>query len=94
MTNKLALLTSIFILSIGMVSAITPVHATISCAGYLPNSYFERIQNNDKFAGKLTEQADGTQQLQDLNGNVIIDNLTNAYILMDTYLLAKQHRVF
>lgn len=91
MTNKLALLTWVSILSVGAVSAITPAHATISCAGYLPNSYFERIENNDKFAGKLTEQTDGTQQLQDLNGNVIIDNLTDAYILMDIYLLAKQH---
>lgn len=90
MTNKLALLTWVSILSIGMVSTITPAHATISCAGYLPNSYFERIQNNDKFAGKLTEQADGTQQLQDLNGNVIIDNLTDAYILMDKYVLAQR----
>ena len=91
MTNKLALLTSISILSVGAVSTITPAHATISCAGYLPNSYFERIENNKSFAGKLVEQTDGSQQLQDLNGNVIIDNLTDAYILMDTYLLAKQH---
>ena len=91
MTNKLALLTSISILSVGAVSTITPAHATISCAGYLPNSYFERIENNKSFAGKLVEQTDGSQQLQDLNGNVIIDNLTDAYILMATYLLAKQH---
>lgn len=91
MTNKLALLTSISILSIGMVSAITPAHATISCAGYLPNSYFERIENNKPFAGKLVEQADSTQQLQELNGKVLLDNLTDAYILMDTYVLAKQH---
>ncbi len=91
MTNKLAFLGWVSILSIGVVSAITPAHATISCAGYLPNSYFERIENNDKFAGKLVRQANGTQQLQDLNSNVIIDNLTDAYILMDTYLLAKQH---
>ena len=91
MTNKLALLTSISILSIGMVSTITPAHATISCAGYLPNSYFERIENNKPFAGKLVEQADGTQQLQELNGKVLLDNLTDAYILMDTYVLAKQH---
>lgn len=91
MTNKLALLTSISILSVGAVSAITPAHATISCAGYLPNSYFERIENNKSFAGKLVEQTDGSQQLHDLNGNVIIGNLTDAYILMDTYMLAKQH---
>ncbi len=91
MTNKLALLTSISILSIGMVSTITPAHATISCAGYLPNSYFERIENNKPFAGKLVEQADGMQQLQELNGKVLLDNLTDAYILMDTYVLAKQH---
>lgn len=91
MTNKLALLTWVSILSVGAVSAITPAHATISCAGYLPNSYFERIENNEKFAGKLVKQANDTQQLQDLNGNVIIDNLTDAYVLMDIYLLAKQH---
>ncbi|WP_350656439.1 WG repeat-containing protein [Psychrobacter sp. S1-30-MNA-CIBAN-0213] len=91
MTNKLALLTSISILSAGSIITLTPAHATISCAGYLPNSYFERIENNEKFAGKLVEQADGMQQLQDLNGNVTIGNLTDAYILMDTYVLAKQH---
>ena len=91
MTNKLALLTWVSILSIGMVSTITPAHATISCAGYLPNSYYERIENNKPFAGKLVEQADGTQQLQELNGKVLLDNLTDAYILMDTYVLAKQH---
>ena len=91
MTNKLALLTWVSILSIGAVSAITPAHATISCAGYLPNSYFERIENNKPFAGKLVEQADSTQQLQELNGKVLLDNLTDAYILMDTYVLAKQH---
>ena len=91
MTNKLALLTWVSILSIGMVSTITSAHATISCAGYLPNSYFERIENNKPFAGKLVEQADGTQQLQELNGKVLLDNLTDAYILMDTYVLAKQH---
>ena len=91
MINKLARLTWVSILSIGAVSAIAPAHATINCAGYLPNSYFERIDNNEAFAGKLTEQADGSQQLQDLNGNVIIDTLTDAYILMDTYVLAKQY---
>jgi hypothetical protein len=91
MTNKLALLTWVSILSIGTVSTITPAHATISCAGYLPNSYFERIENNKPFAGKLVEQADSTQQLQELNGKVLLDNLTDAYILMDTYVLAKQH---
>ena len=76
-----------FMLAFGM---LTYAHATISCAGYLPNSYFERIANNDPFAGKLTEQADGSQQLQDLNGNVVLDSLTDASIVMDTYLLAKQ----
>ncbi|WP_201574784.1 WG repeat-containing protein [Psychrobacter sp. H8-1] len=91
MPNKLALLTWLSILSVGAVSAITPAHATINCAGYLPNSYFERIENNKSFAGKLVEQTDGSQQLHDLNGNVIIGNLTDAYILMDTYMLAKQH---
>lgn len=91
MTNKLALLTWASILSIGMVSTINPAQATISCAGYLPSSYFERIENNKLFAGKLVEQADGTQQLQELNGKVLLDNLTDAYILMDAYVLAKQH---
>ncbi|TXD97762.1 WG repeat-containing protein [Psychrobacter frigidicola] len=64
--------------------------ATISCAGYLPNSYFERIDDNEEFAGKLVELADGSQQLEDLNGNVILEGLTDAYILMDKYLWAQQ----
>lgn len=79
-----ALFTIAFIISI-------PAHATINCAGYLPNSYFERIENREPFAGKLVNKDSNTQQLQDLNGKVLLDNLADAYILMDTYLLAKQH---
>ena len=71
--------------------AISPAYATISCAGYLPGSYFERIENNKPFAGKLIELADGTQQLEDLNGTVILDGLTDGYILMNKYLLTQQN---
>ena len=76
---------------IAFILSFTPAYATISCAGYLPSSYFERIENNKPFTDKLVEKADGTQQLQKLNGKVLLDNLTDAYILMDTYMLAKQH---
>lgn len=69
---------------------ITPSYATINCAGFLPSSYFERIKNNPPFMGKLVEQANGSQQLIDVNGNVVIDNLYNAYILMDKYVLAQK----
>lgn len=79
-----ALITTAFIISI-------PAHATINCAGYLPNSYFERIENREPFAGKLVNKDGNTQQLQNLDSKVLLDNLTDAYILMDTYLLAKQH---
>lgn len=72
------------------ISAVNPAHATINCAGYLPNSYFERIENNEPFAGKLIEQADGSQQLQKLDGNVVIDELNHAYIVMDKYVLAQR----
>ena len=71
--------------------AISPAYATISCAGYLPNSYFERIDDNRAFAGKLIELADRTQQLQDLNGTIILDGLTDGYILMNKYLLAQKN---
>lgn len=67
-----------------------PAYATISCAGYLPNSYFDRIDDNKEFAGKLVELADGTQQLEGLNGNLILDGLTDSYILMDKYLWAQR----
>ena len=79
---------------IAVILSFTPAYATISCAGYLPSSYFERIENNKPFAGKLVERADGSQQLQGLSGidgTVIMDNLSDAYILMDNYVLAKQH---
>ena len=76
------------VLSVGTISS---AYATISCAGYLPNSYFERIDDNRAFAGKLIELADGTQQLQDLDGTVILDGLTDGYILMNKYLLAQQN---
>lgn len=71
--------------------SVTAAKASISCAGYLPSSYFERLENNKPFAGKLIERADGSQQLQDLSGKIIINNLSDAYILMDNYVIAKQH---
>ena len=76
---------------IAFILSFTPAYATISCAGYLPSSYFERIENNKPFAGKLIELTDGTQQLHDLNGNIITDNLSDAYIMMDKYVLAQQN---
>ena len=82
---------SFALLAVLSVGAISPAYATISCAGYLPNSYFERIDDNRAFAGKLIELADGTQQLQDLDGMVILDGLTNGYILMNKYLLAQKN---
>ncbi len=69
-----------------LVIATGTAQATISCAGYLPNSYFERIETNVPFAGKLVELTDGSQQLQDLNGTVILDGLTDGYILMDKFI--------
>ncbi len=68
-----------------------PAHATMNCADYLPNSYFERIENTPPFAGKLVKKSDDSQQLQNAAGTVVLDNLSDAYILMDTYLLAKQY---
>ena len=76
---------------IAFILSFTPAYATISCAGYLPSSYFERIENNKPFAGKLIELTDGTQQLHDLNGNILTDNLSDAYIVMDKYVLAQQN---
>ena len=75
---------------IGLVLSFTSAFATINCAGYLPSSYFERIENNKPFAGKLIEQDDGSQQLQDLSGKTIMNNLSDAYIVMDKYVIAKQ----
>ncbi len=71
--------------------SLTSAQATINCAGTLPNRYFERIENTTPFAGKLAEQTDGTQQLHDLSGDVVMDNLSDAYIVMDNYVLAKQY---
>ena len=76
---------------ITFILSFTPAYATISCAGYLPSSYFERMENNKPFAGKLIELTDGTQHLHDLNGNIITDNLSDAYIVMDKYVLAQQN---
>ncbi len=82
--------TSLALLAVLSISAISPAFATINCAGYLPSSYFERIEKNKSFAGKLIKQADGSQQLQDISGKIIIDNLSEAYMLMDKYIIAKQ----
>ncbi|MFZ2553432.1 WG repeat-containing protein [Psychrobacter urativorans] len=85
---------SVFCLTVvASVLITTSAQATINCAGYLPNSYFERIDDNNKFAGKLIESADSGQQLEDLNGKVLLDNLTDAYILMNKYLLASKDTV-
>lgn len=83
---------SVFCLAlIASVLITTSAQATINCAGYLPNSYFEGIENENRtFAGKLIDLADGTQQLQDLNGHTLLSGLTNAYIVMDKYLLASK----
>lgn len=69
----------------------TSAQATINCAGYLPNSYFERIENNnERFADKLFTLEDNSQQLQDLNSNVLLAGLTDAYGLMNKYLIASK----
>ncbi|MDE4454042.1 WG repeat-containing protein [Psychrobacter sp. DAB_AL62B] len=69
----------------------TSAQATINCAGYLPNSYFERIENNnERFADKLVTLEDNSQQLQDLNGNILLAGLTDAYALMNKYLIASK----
>ena len=83
--------TSLALLTVLSFAAISPTYATINCAGFLPSRYFERIENNKPFAGKLAEKTDGTQQLQDLNGNIITDNLSDAYILMDKYVVAQKN---
>ena len=85
---------SLVLLAVLSVGAINPTYATVNCAGYLPSSYFERIENNKPFAGKLIELADGTQQLEDLNGTAILDGLTDGYILMNKYLLAQKNRKY
>lgn len=69
----------------------TSAQATINCAGYLPNSYVERIGNNsERFADKLVTLEDHSQQLQDLHGNVLLAGLTDAYGLMNKYLIASK----
>ncbi|WP_296244892.1 MULTISPECIES: WG repeat-containing protein [unclassified Psychrobacter] len=78
-------------ITIAFILSFSTAHATIHCAGYLPSSYFERVENNQPFAGKLVEQADGTQQLQELDGRVITKDLRDAYVVMDKYVIAKQH---
>lgn len=83
--------TSLALLAVLSFAAISPAYATINCADFLPSRYFERIENNKPFAGKLAEKADGAQKLQDLNGNIITDNLSDAYIVMDKYVLAQQN---
>lgn len=83
--------TSLALLTVLAFAAISPTYATINCAGFLPSRYFERIENNKPFAGKLAEKADGTQQLQDLNGNIITDSLSDAHIVMNKYVVAQQN---
>ncbi|WP_218689669.1 WG repeat-containing protein [Psychrobacter sp. BF1] len=47
---------SVFCLTVvASVLITTSAQATINCAGYLPNSYFERIDDDSKFAGKSAQ---------------------------------------
>lgn len=71
-------------------STATSAFASINCADTLPSSYFKRIEANNKFAGKLVTVAYGTQQLQNPDGRVILDNLSNAYVLMNKYVWAER----
>lgn len=72
--------------------------ATVNCAGYLPSSYFERIEaqsdnaNSDRTKRRATliDSADGTQRLQNGDGSVLVSGLIDAHILMDKYIFAKK----
>lgn len=80
----------IVVATIVALSTATSVFASINCADTLPSSYFKRIEANNEFAGKLTTVADGTQQLQNPAGRVILDNLSNAYVLKNKYVWAER----
>ncbi|ALF58934.1 hypothetical protein [Psychrobacter urativorans] len=77
-------------LSILALTVTTPASASINCADTLPSSYFKRIDDKQKFAGKLGTLANGTQQLQDQTGSVVLDKLSNAYVLMNKYVWAQR----
>ena len=77
-------------LSILALTVTTPASASINCADTLPSSYFKRIDDKQKFAGKLVTLADGTQQLQNLAGRVVLDKLSNGYVLMNKYVWAQR----
>ena len=82
---------SIAIATILAVSTATTASASMNCADTLPSSYFKRIENDKQFAGNLIQLADGTQQLQDPTGRVVLDKMTNAYVLMNKYVWAQRH---
>ena len=77
-------------LSILALTVTTPALASMNCADTLPSSYFKRIDDKQKFAGKLVTLADGTQQLQNLAGRVVLDKLSNGYVLMNKYVWAQR----
>ena len=77
-------------LSILALTVTTPASASINCADTLPSSYFKRIDDKQKFAGKLITLADGTQQLQNPASRVVLDKLSNGYVLMNKYVWAQR----
>ncbi|WP_352337780.1 WG repeat-containing protein [Psychrobacter sp. 16-MNA-CIBAN-0192] len=89
-TELLSLPINVAIASILAVATATSASASINCADTLPSSYFKRIDDKQKFAGKLVTLANGTQQLQNPAGRVILDNLSNAYVLMNKYVWAER----
>ena len=82
---------SVAIATILAVSTATSASASINCADTLPSSYFKRIDDKQKFAGKLVTLVNGTQQLQGPTGRVILDKLSNGYVLINKYVWAQRH---
>lgn len=89
-TKIVALPISMALVAALTMSTATSAAASMNCADTLPSSYFKRIGDNKNIAGKLVNVADGTQQLQDQTGRVILDKLTDGYVLMNKYVWAQR----
>jgi len=83
----MALLSTVLMLSM------TQAKATISCAGYLPSSYFAKIEARAPFSAKLVLQSSGNYQLVQQN-KVLATDLENPEIFAKRVIIAQKSGKF
>lgn len=86
-------LISAVLLSIALMLSLSQAKATISCAGYLPSSYFDKVEAKSPFPAKLVLQSSGNYKLVKQNKVLAID-LENPEIFAKRVIIAQKSGKF